>query len=58
MFTILKVRDTLTSYADPGWYDAPPDTLAEAAVSADLKRDGIDVNAPPAAIADASVRTG
>jgi len=58
MFTILKVRDTLTSYADPGWYDAPPDTLAQAAASADLKRDGIDVNAPPAAKADASVRMG
>ena len=28
MFTILKVRDDLTSYADPGWYDAPPGTLA------------------------------
>ena len=23
MFTILKVRDELTSYADPGWYEAP-----------------------------------
>jgi FtsP/CotA-like multicopper oxidase with cupredoxin domain len=58
MFTILKVRDALTSYADPGWYAAPPDTLAEAAPAADLKRDGIDVNAPPAAKADASVRFG
>jgi len=58
MFTILKVRDTLTSYADPGWYDAPADTLAEAAPAADLQRDGIDVNAPPAAKADASVRFG
>jgi FtsP/CotA-like multicopper oxidase with cupredoxin domain len=58
MFTILKVRDTLTSYADPGWYDAPVDTLAQAAPAADLQRDGIDVNAPPAAKADASVRFG
>ena len=24
MFTILKVRDGLTSYDDPGWYENPP----------------------------------
>lgn len=29
MFTILKVRDHLTSYADPGWYQHPPGTVAE-----------------------------
>lgn len=29
MFTIFKVRDHLTSYADPGWYQHPPGTLAE-----------------------------
>lgn len=29
MFTILKVRDELTSYNDPGWYQHPPDTVAE-----------------------------
>lgn len=29
MFTILKVRENLTSYADPGWYQHPPDTTAE-----------------------------
>jgi manganese oxidase len=58
MFTILKVRDELTSYADPGWYDAPVGTLAEAAPAADLARDGIDVNAPPAAQADSRVRSG
>jgi FtsP/CotA-like multicopper oxidase with cupredoxin domain len=28
MFTILKVRDGLTSYDDPGWYQHPPETLA------------------------------
>jgi len=58
MFTILKVRDKLTSYADPGWYEAPAGTLASAAASADLARDGIDVNAPPAAQADSRVRNG
>lgn len=29
MFTLLKVRDNLTSYKDPGWYQHPPGTLAE-----------------------------
>ncbi|MEJ7731125.1 MAG: copper oxidase [Polyangiaceae bacterium] len=28
MFTVLKVRDDLTSYEDPGWYTPPPGTLA------------------------------
>jgi FtsP/CotA-like multicopper oxidase with cupredoxin domain len=28
MFTILKVRDNLTSYEDPGWYEAPEGTIA------------------------------
>jgi hypothetical protein len=29
MFTILKVRAGITSYADPGWYKAPPGTQAK-----------------------------
>lgn len=29
MFTVLKVRDQLASYADPGWYQHPPGTVAE-----------------------------
>jgi FtsP/CotA-like multicopper oxidase with cupredoxin domain len=32
MFTILKVRKQLTSYADPGWYEHPPGTVAEKVV--------------------------
>ena len=29
MFTILKVRDSLTTYdEDPGWYDNPPGTVS------------------------------
>lgn len=28
MFTILKVRDGITSYDDPGWYQHPPGTVA------------------------------
>jgi len=58
MFTILKVRDTLENYTDPGWYEAPPKSVAQAAPSAELTRDGIDVNAPAKAWADASVRSG
>lgn len=43
MFTILKVRETLTSYDDPGWYRPPQGTVAQAATVRDLKRDGIEV---------------
>ncbi|WP_163780531.1 multicopper oxidase family protein [Myxococcus vastator] len=46
MFTVLKVRERLARYADPGWYDNPPGTLAVAASPDELRRDGIDVNAP------------
>ncbi|MFO0667438.1 MAG: copper oxidase [Polyangiaceae bacterium] len=28
MFTVLKVRDGITSYDDPGWYKHPPGTVA------------------------------
>jgi hypothetical protein len=41
MFTILKVRDELSG--DPGWYQAPPTTLARPATTADLVKDGIKV---------------
>ncbi|MES1174192.1 MAG: copper oxidase [Myxococcales bacterium] len=58
MFTILKVRESLKGYADPGWYEAPKGTLAEAAPASDLTRDGIDVNTAPRGLADAKVRFG
>jgi hypothetical protein len=41
MFTVLKVRENLTSYTDPGWYKPPPGTVAQAASKQDLERDGI-----------------
>jgi len=28
MFTVIKVREELSSYADPGWYEHPPGTVA------------------------------
>ncbi len=43
MFTMLKVRDGITSYADPGFYRSPPAELATVASAADLKRDGIKI---------------
>jgi FtsP/CotA-like multicopper oxidase with cupredoxin domain len=46
MFTILKVREDLKTYDDPGWYEMPPGTQARQATEAELKVDGIAV--PPA----------
>jgi FtsP/CotA-like multicopper oxidase with cupredoxin domain len=46
LLTILKVRDSLTSYdQDPGWHEHPKGTVALEATDEELKRDGIDVNA-------------
>jgi FtsP/CotA-like multicopper oxidase with cupredoxin domain len=42
MFTVVKVRDQVSGYDDPGWYDHPPGTVADAATPDDLRRDGID----------------
>lgn len=39
MFTVVKVRENLTSYDDPGWYEKPPGTLASLASNEELKRD-------------------
>ena len=47
MFTILKVRDGIRGYQDPGWYENPAGTLASIAEADDLRRDGIDVRRPP-----------
>jgi FtsP/CotA-like multicopper oxidase with cupredoxin domain len=42
LFTILKVRENITSYTDPGWYSHPPGTVASPASEDDLKRDNIE----------------
>ncbi|HZC34313.1 MAG TPA: copper oxidase [Chthoniobacterales bacterium] len=39
MFTILKVRENLTSYDDPGWYENPPGSLATLASNEEMQRD-------------------
>jgi len=43
MVTLLKVREGITDYADPGDYVHPAGTVADVARAADLARDGIDV---------------
>jgi hypothetical protein len=52
LLTVLKVREGITSYEDPGWYQNPPGTVASVAEAEDLRRDGIEVPdgkpAPPA----------
>lgn len=48
LLTVLKVRENLTSYEDPGWYQNPPGTVATNATPDELRRDGIDVTASPA----------
>jgi hypothetical protein len=44
MFTILKVREKLSSYADPGWYEAPKGTLALPAGAQALDRNQISAD--------------
>ena len=43
MFTVLKVRDGITRYDDPGWYENPAGTLASPATAKELDRNGIRV---------------
>jgi manganese oxidase len=42
LLTILKVRENLLNYDDPGWYDYPKGTVASLASAEALARDGID----------------
>ena len=46
MFTVLKVRERLTNYDDPGWYENPPGTLSVEATAEELRRDGVDPAKP------------
>jgi len=43
MFTVLKVREGITRYDDPGWYEHPAGTVAELAKADELRADGIRV---------------
>jgi hypothetical protein len=42
LFTILKVREGIASYDDPGWYEHPPGTVASPATADELRRDEIE----------------
>jgi manganese oxidase len=44
LFTILKVRENLASYDDPGWYQHPPGTVASLASADELRHDNINTN--------------
>ena len=54
MFTILKVRESLSGDGDPGWYEHPAGSVAEAASADELRRDAIDAEAGPAPDASAT----
>jgi hypothetical protein len=41
MFNVLKVREGLSSYDDPGDYKHPAGTVASLASADDMKRDGV-----------------
>jgi hypothetical protein len=43
LLTVLKVREGITSYEDPGWYQNPPGTVASIAAAEDLRRDGVEI---------------
>lgn len=43
MLTVVKVRDTLENYKDPGFYKHPKGTVSSLATKAELARDGIKV---------------
>jgi hypothetical protein len=39
LFTILKVREGITTYENPGWYQHPPGTVATVASAEEMRRD-------------------
>ena len=45
MFTVIKIRDGITSYADPGWYRHPEGTVASLAQADELRRDNVEIPA-------------
>jgi FtsP/CotA-like multicopper oxidase with cupredoxin domain len=49
MFTIFKVRENLTNYDDPGWYEHPPGTVASRVDPSEVSRIFGDGPAPATA---------
>ena len=43
MFSIVKIRENLDSYDDPGWYQHPKETVASLPRADELARDGISL---------------
>ncbi len=43
MFTMLKVRNNVSGFADPGWYVPPEGTMVRTATADELRRDGIKI---------------
>ena len=43
LFTNFKVREGITNYDDPGWYQHPPGTVADVASADELRKDGVSV---------------
>jgi manganese oxidase len=41
MFTVIKVRDRINGYEDPGDYQHPAGTVASKATAEEMKRDGV-----------------
>jgi hypothetical protein len=41
MFTLLKVRQQVNGYEDPGWYQSPASDQSVPATPEELRRDGI-----------------
>lgn len=49
MATVLKVRERVEGYEDPGWYDFPEGTVARIAEPDELRAAGIEVPEAPTA---------
>jgi len=47
MANVLKVREDITSYEDPGPYNFPEGTVARPATNDELEADGIEVKPLP-----------
>jgi FtsP/CotA-like multicopper oxidase with cupredoxin domain len=56
MFTILKVRESLEGYEDPGWYENPPGTEAALASAEALRANGIAADGSGAPLAPGAAR--
>jgi hypothetical protein len=47
MFTVVKVREGITSYEDPGWYKNPEGTVAHAVPESEIPKELREQTAEP-----------